>query len=70
MKHSDFEIGKYFTTAEGTILWKCTDIGTRTIVAIEIDVGADDDKYKGPPYSVVEVVFDTYDFPACEEKSI
>ncbi len=36
MKHSDFQIGCEFTTPAGR--WRCTDIGTRTIVAIRIDL--------------------------------
>ncbi len=35
MKHEDFSIGLEFYTATGK--WSCTDIGTRTIVAIQID---------------------------------
>ena len=36
MNHSDFKIGCEFTTLVGR--WRCTDIGTRTIVAIRIDL--------------------------------
>jgi hypothetical protein len=36
MKHSDFQIGGEFTTPTGR--WRCTDVGTRTIVAIRIDL--------------------------------
>ena len=35
MRKADFKIGKEFFTASGTGL--CTDIGTRTIVAIKKD---------------------------------
>ncbi len=35
MKHSDFSIGLEFYT--GAAKWRCTDVGTRTIVAIRID---------------------------------
>jgi len=35
MEHSDFHIGCEFTTDTGR--WRCTDIGTRVIVAIKID---------------------------------
>jgi hypothetical protein len=34
MKHEDFCIGAEFWTATGT--WRCTDVGTRTIVAIKL----------------------------------
>jgi uncharacterized protein YhdP len=36
MKHSDFQIGCEFVTLAGR--WRCTDIGTRTIVAIRINL--------------------------------
>ena len=32
MKHSDFNLGMVFWTADRQ--WRCTDIGTRVIVAI------------------------------------
>ena len=35
MKHEDFSIGIEFYT--GTGKWRCTDIGTRTIVAMQLD---------------------------------
>jgi hypothetical protein len=35
MQHSEFKIGGIFRC--GGRLWRCTDIGTRTIVAIRID---------------------------------
>ena len=35
MNHADFEIGTEFTLAERR--WRCTDVGTRVIVAIRID---------------------------------
>ena len=35
MKHLDFSIGTEFYT--GDAKWRCTDIGTRTVVAIRID---------------------------------
>jgi len=36
MRHSDFQIGCEFTTPAGR--WRCTDVGTRTVVAIRIDL--------------------------------
>ena len=38
MKHSDFHIGTEFYTATGK--WRCTDVGTRTIVAISLETRA------------------------------
>lgn len=35
MKHSDFQIGTEFFTATGK--WRCTDVGTRVIVAISLE---------------------------------
>jgi len=35
MKHSDFSTGLEFYTGEAK--WRCTDIGTRTIIAIRVD---------------------------------
>jgi hypothetical protein len=35
MKHSDFSIGETFRCGDG--MRRCTDIGTRTIIAIRID---------------------------------
>jgi hypothetical protein len=35
MKHSDFYIGKEFFTGAGK--WRCTDVGTRVIVAISLE---------------------------------
>ena len=35
MKHSDFYIGKEFFTGSGK--WRCTDVGTRVIVAISLE---------------------------------
>jgi hypothetical protein len=62
MLKDDFQIGLEFYTASGK--WRCTDIGTRTIVAIKLD--QDNPKnYFGPPYSIVEHVFDEYDIEGC-----
>jgi hypothetical protein len=35
LKHADFKIGREFWCAGKR--WRCTDIGTRTIVAIRVD---------------------------------
>jgi len=35
IEHSDFSIGTEFKTEAGT--WRCTDVGTRTVIAIQID---------------------------------
>ena len=35
MKHSDFNLGTVFWSSDRQ--WRCTDVGTRVIVAIRID---------------------------------
>ncbi len=64
MKHSDFHIGREFMAATGR--WRCTDVGTRTIAAIRLDMDHDPTFYYGPPYLVDESVFDEYDIEGCE----
>ncbi len=58
MRHDEFHIGLEFHTA--TKRWRCTDIGSRTIIAIALDA-PDESWYNGPPYGVREIVFDEYD---------
>jgi hypothetical protein len=62
MEHADFRIGMEFLTAAGR--WRVTDIGTRTVIAIKLDQTVPL-KYNGPPYSIVESVFDESDFGDC-----
>jgi antitoxin ParD1/3/4 len=62
MKHGDFRIGMEFLTATGR--WRVTDIGTRTVIAIKLDQ-TDPRNYNGPPYSIVEEIFDEYDLEGC-----
>lgn len=62
MTKDDFQIGTEFYTATGK--WRCTDIGTRVIVAIRLDRD-DASWYNGPPYAVAERVFDEYDLGGC-----
>jgi hypothetical protein len=64
MKHSEFEIGKTFWC--GGRPWRCTDIGTRVIVAILLEHDDDPTWYNGPPYAVAESPFDEYDIEGCE----
>jgi len=64
MKHSNFKIGTEFMTAAGR--WRCTDVGTRTIVAIRLDLDHDTWWYSGPPYPVVETVFDEDGIMGCD----
>lgn len=74
-----FAIGTEFRFGEGK--WRCTDVGTRTILAIRLDkvkVGgshprmlaedqaAKEGWFNGPPYAVVEQVFDEDSLEDCE----
>lgn len=61
----DFSLGCVFTTGSGK-RWRCTDIGTRVIVAVCLDDHPDDPSwYNGPPYAVAEHVFDEYSQEDC-----
>jgi hypothetical protein len=65
MKHSDFTIGAEFLC--GGKRWRCTDKGSRTVVAICLDDHPGDPRwFDGPPYAVPETVFDEEDMQACE----
>ncbi|WP_125077084.1 hypothetical protein [Pseudoxanthomonas sp. SGT-18] len=63
MKHADFVIGTEFETCAGQ-RWRCTDVGQRSIVAIELRPELEDAWFCGPPYPVQEVVFDEHDIAA------
>ena len=78
LEHADFFIGREFWTESGR--WRCTDVGTRTICAISLELHqattlhadgtkttsiTDDPSWlNGPPYAVPEVVFDETYFGA------
>jgi hypothetical protein len=47
MRHSDFVVGETFWCGERE--WRCTDIGTRTIVAICLDDAEVVEYSPGPP---------------------
>ena len=59
MRHSDFEISTEFSTETGR--WRCTDIGTRTVIAIKVSDKEDPSWFNRPPYAVAETVFDEDD---------
>lgn len=72
MKRTDFATGTIFYTCTGQ-QWRCTDVGSRTVLAIELKPDLDKSWFNGPPYAVVEVPFDEYDLPGCyrsEEEAI
>ena len=64
VKHSKFKIGMEFMTGAGR--WRCTDIGTRTIAAIRLDLDHGPSWYNRPPYAVAEMVFDEYGMEDCD----
>lgn len=87
MDLSDFRIGAEFMLDDGASRWRCTDIGTRVVVAIRVDSAQISTKregepvttrtvpgpeaeaagyFNGPPYGVLETVFDEYELEACE----
>jgi len=61
MNHSEFVIGTDFICDNH--IWRVTDIGTRTIIAIQFLEGW----MNGPPYAVHEFVFDENDQPGCQK---
>jgi len=71
MKHADFAIGTQFTTDRGLRHWRCTDVGTRVVVAIRVMPDDPDPSwYHGPPYAVAEHVFDENDMEGCEREPL
>lgn len=60
MKLSEFRIGEVFRTGSGE--WVCTDIGTRTILAVEKE---EYERNSGQLIYCDEVVFFDYDFEGC-----
>ena len=64
MRLEAFQIGLEFEC--GGQRWRCTDLGTRTVIAIALEHPEDPSWYNGPPYAVAETVFDEYDLEACK----
>jgi len=64
MKPADFHIGLEFVASAG-FRWRCTDVGTRTILAIRLDPGEDPIWHQGPPYIAEETVFDEAGLRQC-----
>lgn len=62
MRRQDFEIGGIFRCGDRWL--RCNDIGTRTVVATEID-HLDDDRLPGNPPNAAEYVFDENDVRGC-----
>lgn len=64
MTRSGFHIGLEFYCG-GKQRWRCTDVGTRVIVAIMLEHEDNKSWYNGPPYAVSESVFDEYSIMGC-----
>jgi hypothetical protein len=64
MKPTDFHIGLEFFGRAG-FRWRCTDVGTRTILAIRLDPDDDPNWHRGPPYIAEETVFDEVGLERC-----
>jgi hypothetical protein len=64
MKPTDFHIGLEFFGRAG-FRWRCTDVGTRTILAIRLDPDDDPNWHQGPPYIAEEAVFDEVGLERC-----
>ena len=69
MKLEEFYIGLEFYNngawEPAKAKFRCTDVGSRVVVAIKLDQ-EDPRNYNGPPYSVAEMVFDEYDLDALD----
>jgi hypothetical protein len=63
MELSDFHIGLEFWMSGSR--WRCTDVGTRLVIAIKLDHDDDPSWYNGRPYAVCECPIDENDIPAC-----
>jgi hypothetical protein len=63
MNITEFKIGSSFYC--GNHEWRCTDIGTRVVTAINISEKLDVSWFKGPGYAVEEIVFDEEDQKGC-----
>lgn len=65
MQLAEFAIGQDFTTGSGRI-FRCTDIGTRTVIGVPHKANAAKEGWlAGPPYAAAEIVFDEIDLPQC-----
>lgn len=66
MTHADFQIGTEFLRGNPPKRWRCTDVGSRTVLAICLSAHPDDASwFNGPPYAMVETVVDEYSMPDC-----
>jgi uncharacterized protein (DUF4415 family) len=66
MKHSDFVVGQEFWT--GARKWRCTDVCSQFIAAIELRYGDDPSEYIGPPYKVPDYAFGHAHITKCQKR--
>ena len=70
MNHAEVRIGVEFQEIGTGTLWRCTDVGERTVVAVCLSDHPDDASwFNGPPYAVKETVFDEDSIGACRIKA-
>lgn len=65
MTPNRFKIHDLFTVGETGKFWVVTDVGTRTIIGIELEKWGPPLFNKGPPYIAGETVFDESDLEVC-----
>jgi hypothetical protein len=63
MRLSDFHIGLEFWMSGSH--WRCTDVGSRVVVAIKLEHDDDPGMYNGPPYKICEHTLDEYVHHIC-----
>jgi hypothetical protein len=63
MSLSDFTVGLEFWMSG--FPWRCTDVGSRLVIAIQLNHDHEPEWYSGPPYAVAERSLDEYDLMAC-----
>lgn len=68
MEIEDFDIGTEFYM--GGKKWRCTDVGKRCVIAIELQQKTVDDPswLNGPPYAVAEHILDEDCLAACSRE--
>lgn len=68
MQHADFHIGLVFwSTSRPHRPWRCTDVGSRVITAVQIDFLIDGaiDPFYDDPDGLLECVFQPREFECC-----
>jgi hypothetical protein len=63
MRLSDFHIGLEFWMSGSH--WRCTDVGSRVVVAIKLEHDDDPGMYNGPPYKICDHPLDEYVHHIC-----